>query len=82
MSRKVFLIGSLLVALSSVVGLAQEERKPNQQGVERITTATNLVTVNVIVTDRNGRYITGLKREQWRNGTRQWRFDLLPRERE
>ena len=65
MNQRVCLIGTLLLLFSSLMAQAQEKSKLNQQGEEKITTATNLVTVNVIVTDGAGRYVTGLRRNQF-----------------
>jgi Ca-activated chloride channel family protein len=64
MNKRGFLIGTLLLVLT-VGARAQQESRVNQQGEEKITIATNLVTVNVIVTDRDGRYLTGLRRDQF-----------------
>jgi hypothetical protein len=64
MNKRGFLIGTLMLVLT-VGARAQQESRVNHQGEEKITTATNLVTVNVIVTDRNGRYMTGLGRDQF-----------------
>lgn len=64
MHRRVHAVGmSLLLAMSISPARAQDETKPKQD--ERIVTATNLVTVNVIVTDRNGKYVKGLGRNQF-----------------
>jgi Ca-activated chloride channel family protein len=46
---------ALLIAIFSVVAFAQE----------KIVSETNLVTVNVIVTDKEGRYVKGLKQDQF-----------------
>ncbi|HET6671512.1 MAG TPA: VWA domain-containing protein [Pyrinomonadaceae bacterium] len=64
MNKKVYLTGTLLLAVSSALAQAQEVTKPNQ-GDEKIISATNLVTVNVIVTDGNGNYVKGLRRDQF-----------------
>lgn len=50
------LILVILVSGALTAGWAQEEQ---------IVTGINLVSVNVIVTDRNGRYLRGLNREQF-----------------
>jgi Ca-activated chloride channel family protein len=63
MNKKVYLPGALLLLLSGALAQAQEV-KPNQ-GDEKIISATNLVTVNVIVTDGNGNYVKGLRRDQF-----------------
>jgi Ca-activated chloride channel family protein len=62
MNKRVCLMGALLLGLTSVMAQAQESKV---NGEDRITTATNLVTVNVIVTDREGKYVTGLRRNQF-----------------
>ncbi len=57
MKQKSFLMPAvLLIAISSSVSFAQEEK---------IVSETNLVTVNVIVTDNQGRYVKGLKQSQF-----------------
>ena len=64
MNKKTYLFGAILLfAISSLIVRAQQET--NQQADERVVTATNLVTVNVIVTDRNGRSVKGLERDQF-----------------
>jgi Ca-activated chloride channel family protein len=65
MKKKAYVIGATLL-LTVFVGAAraQQGTKPPPSD-ERIVTATNLVTVNVIVTDRDGRYVKGLRRDQF-----------------
>jgi Ca-activated chloride channel family protein len=66
MNKKAYLIGAaLLLGISIGMVRGQQGTKPNQQGDERIITATNLVTANVIVTDRDGRYVKGLGRDDF-----------------
>lgn len=60
-----WLLGTLCVAIFTVTGVGQTiTPKPAQQD-ERVLVGTNLVTVNVIVADRNGRYVKGLTRNQF-----------------
>ncbi|MBO0859230.1 MAG: VWA domain-containing protein [Chloracidobacterium sp.] len=55
---------ALLVATLTVVGQSQEE-KSQQDPQTSIKIPTGLVTVPVIVTDRYGRFVTGLNRNQF-----------------
>ena len=64
MNRKVYLIGALVLVICSAVARGQDVTKPTK-GDDKIISATNLVTVNVIVTDNSGNYVKGLKREQF-----------------
>lgn len=64
MKKCAYLIGLIILAASSVSTRAQKEITPKQE-TERVVTATNLVTVNVVVTDRDGRYVKGLTRYQF-----------------
>jgi len=52
-----------LVSLSPAV-FAQSQTRTSAQD-DRIVVGTNLVTLNVIVTDNKGRYVKGLEREQF-----------------
>jgi Ca-activated chloride channel homolog len=52
-----------LLAMMTATGQAQIPLE--QQQPETIVVSSNLVTVNVIVTDREGRYVRGLKAEQF-----------------
>lgn len=54
--KSLLMPAALLIAISSAVSFAQEEK---------IVSETNLVTVNVIVTDNKGRYVKGLKQSQF-----------------
>ncbi len=57
MKKKFLLISvTLLIAISGKVAFAQEEK---------VVSDTNLVIVNVIVTDDKGRYVKGLKADQF-----------------
>lgn len=56
-----FLIPLILATLVSAVGQATPDSPPEEPVVIR----TNLVTVNVIVTDKKGRYVKGLKSDQF-----------------
>jgi Ca-activated chloride channel homolog len=55
---------SLMIALP-VFGQSQEEKPQQDQQQPSIKIGTNLVTVPVIVTDRYGRFVTGLSRNQF-----------------
>src|SRR5512145_1417312 len=57
MNKKTSLVlAALLIVASRAVALAQEDK---------VVSETNLVTVNVIVTDNNGRYVKGLRQDQF-----------------
>lgn len=51
----------LLASMFTVVG----QSPPNSTQEEPVVVSTNLVTVNVIVTDKKGRYVKGLKSDQF-----------------
>ena len=51
--------------LATITAVGQAQIPLEQQQPETIVVSTNLVTVNVIVTDREGRYVRGLKAEQF-----------------
>lgn len=51
----------ILATLASMYG----QSPPNSPQDETVVVSSNLVTVNVIVTDNKGRYVTGLKPEQF-----------------
>lgn len=54
------------VVLTAMVG-AQEQQapKPNEQQPYKLSVSTNLILVPVVVTDKNGNHITGLKPEDF-----------------
>ena len=52
-----------LILTSLVIGWGQSSQNSHQE--EIVAVSTNLVTVNVIVTDGDGRYVKGLKSEQF-----------------
>ncbi|HEX4900140.1 MAG TPA: hypothetical protein VFV61_06370, partial [Pyrinomonadaceae bacterium] len=64
MNRKVYLIGALVLVICSSLARGQDVTKPTKDD-DKIVSATNLVTVNVIVTDKRGNYVNGLRREQF-----------------
>jgi Ca-activated chloride channel homolog len=64
MNKTIYLLAALLLVMCSAISRGQEITKPTQ-GDEKIISATNLVTVNVIVTDTSGNYVQGLRREQF-----------------
>jgi len=55
----------LFVAAFPVFGQSQEEKPRQDQQQPSIKIGTNLVTVPVIVTDRYGRFVTGLTRNEF-----------------
>src|ERR1051325_5925072 len=65
MQRQIFLCGLVLsLILLAITGTAQSQSKrPGQD--DRIVVGTNLVTLNVTVTDRKGRYVKGLLSDQF-----------------
>ena len=54
-----------LMAFLPVFGQSQEEKPQQDQQQPTIKIGTNLVTVPVIVTDRYGRFVTGLTRKEF-----------------
>ena len=56
-----FLIALILATLVPVLG----QSSPGLQQEDPIVVSSNLVTVNVIVTDKNGRYVKGLRSDQF-----------------
>lgn len=61
MNRMTCLVVVLLTSLISVFG----QPSPASPQEEAVVVTTNLVTVNVIVTDKQGRYVKGLKSDQF-----------------
>jgi len=55
----------LFVAAFPIFGQSQEEKPQQDQQQPSIKIGTNLVTVPVIVTDRYGRFVTGLTRNEF-----------------
>ena len=54
----------LIIVLLAATALAQSTtRQPQQE--DKVVVGTNLVTLNVIVTDSKGRYVKGLSRDQF-----------------
>jgi len=60
-NRMAYLIALILTSLVSVYG--QSSQDSSQE--EPVVVSTNLVTINVIVTDNKGRYVKGLKSDQF-----------------
>ena len=63
-----------IVLLFSPLSFAQQHEHQDQQESQAIRLATDLVSLNVMVTDQNGRAIQGLKKEDFKvyeNGTEQ-----------
>jgi Ca-activated chloride channel family protein len=58
---RTFLIAFILATLVSALG----QPSPDSPQDEPVVVSTNLVTVNVIVTDNKGRYVKGLKADQF-----------------
>jgi Ca-activated chloride channel family protein len=53
----------ILILTSLVTGFGQSSQDSPQE--EPVVVSTNLVTINVIVTDKKGRYVKGLKSDQF-----------------
>jgi VWFA-related protein len=64
-TRTALAVLTLFAAALPVFGQGQQVEKPQQDQQQSIKIPTNLVTVPVIVTDRYGRFITGLSRNQF-----------------
>ncbi len=64
-TRKIFFLSACcLVALLSSVN-AQQPQTPQEQSDEVVRVNTDLVQTNVMVFDKQGRFVDGLKREQF-----------------
>lgn len=63
MRRTIYLFLALVLA-ATVRAQTSSTNQPQQ--AERVVVGTNLVTVNVIVTDGNGRYVQSLSQDQFR----------------
>jgi hypothetical protein len=57
---------TVVLALGSVLTFAQQHQHEAQQEAATVKLARDLVSLNVMVTDRNGRAILGLKREDFK----------------
>lgn len=57
--------GTLGLVIFATVVWGQTAATTSTQQDDRVVVGTNLVTVNVIVTDKNGRYVKGLTRNQF-----------------
>jgi Ca-activated chloride channel family protein len=55
----------VVVLAVAITGVAQSERTDPAQQDDRIIVGTNLITLNVIVTDSKGRYVSGLERDKF-----------------
>jgi VWFA-related protein len=64
-SRTALAVLTLFAAALPVFGQGQEEKPQQDSQQPSIKIGTNLVTVPVIVTDRYGRFITGLSRKEF-----------------
>ena len=64
-TRTALTVLTLFAAALPVFGQGQQVEKPQQDPQQSIKIPTNLVTVPVIVTDRYGRFITGLTRKEF-----------------
>lgn len=58
-------IAAVVVLAIAMTAIAQSERTNAAQKDDRIIVGTNLITLNVIVTDSKGRYVSGLEREKF-----------------
>lgn len=58
-------LGTFGCLVFAAVAFAQSDKTTQPQQEERIVVGTNLVSVNVIVTDSKGRYVKGLGRDQF-----------------
>lgn len=65
MRNPILCVAALVVLAIATTGLAQSERTNLAQQDDRIIVGTNLITLNVIVTDSNGRYVSGLERDKF-----------------
>jgi Ca-activated chloride channel homolog len=63
--RTALAVLTLLVSALPVFGQSQEEKRQQDQQQPSIKIGTGLVTVPVIVTDRYGRFVTGLTQNQF-----------------
>jgi VWFA-related protein len=63
--RTALAVLTLFIVVLPVFGQGQEEKPQQDQQQPSIKIGTNLVTVPVIVTDRYGRFVTGLGRNQF-----------------
>src|SRR3569832_2815191 len=63
MRKGIYLCLATIVLAATVTG--QSTSITQQQQDDRVVTCTNLVTVNVIVTDGNGHYVQGLSEDQF-----------------
>jgi Ca-activated chloride channel family protein len=57
-------LAALIILVFATPGIAQSEQTSPQQA-DRIIVGTNLITLNVIVTDSKGRYVSGLERDKF-----------------
>ena len=57
-------LAALITLVLLTVGIAHSEQSDRQQD-DRIIVGTNLITLNVIVTDSKGRYVSGLERDKF-----------------
>ncbi len=62
MRKPIYLCLATIVLAATVSGQAISTKQPQD---DRVIVGTNLVTVNVIVTDRNGHYVQGLSEDQF-----------------
>ena len=62
MRRLIYLCLATCIVAVTVTG---QTVSTNQQPDDRVVVGTNLVTVNVIVTDGKGHYVTGLSEDQF-----------------
>ncbi|HET8671589.1 MAG TPA: VWA domain-containing protein, partial [Candidatus Saccharimonadales bacterium] len=65
MRNPILCVAAVIVLAIAMPGVGQSERTNPAQQDDRIIVGTNLITLNVIVTDSNGRYVTGLERNKF-----------------
>jgi Ca-activated chloride channel homolog len=65
LTRTALAVLTLIAVALPVFGQGQEEKSQQDQQQPSIKIGTNLVTVPVIVTDRYGRFVTGLTRKEF-----------------
>ena len=65
MRNPVLYVTAVVILAIAITSVAQSERTNPAQQDDRIVVGTNLITLNVIVTDSKGRYVSGLERDKF-----------------